>query len=71
MNELAQDLNEALVMFLGAVTAARAIVVVLQRLAAATATDEDDKVLSRVGAALDLDDRVLDWVSVGPTNRKR
>ncbi len=71
MKELTQDLNAAILAFLGVVTAARMLVVMLQKLAAGTPTEEDEKVLGRVAAALGGIERALDWVSVGPTSRKR
>ena len=71
MNELTQDLNATMVAFLGVVTAARVLVVMLQKLAVGTPTEEDDKALNRVAKFLDRVERGLDWVSVGPTKRKR
>lgn len=71
MNELTQDLNATMVAFLGVVTAARVLVVMLQKLAVGTPTEEDDKALNRIAKLLDRVERALDWVSVGPTSRKR
>ncbi len=71
MNELTQDINATVVAVLGTVTALRALVVVLQKFAVGTPTEEDDKALGRIAAALDWVERALDWVSVGPTSRKR
>ena len=60
-----------LVAFLAFVTALRGVVVLLQKLAAKTENPEDDKWVARAAAALSVVERSLDWVSVGPTSRKR
>lgn len=65
------DINNTLVAVVGAVTAVRVLVVMLQKLALGTVTEEDDKLLGRIASLLDRVERALDWVSVGPTSRKR
>ncbi len=68
---LPPDVTSALVAFVAFVTALRVLVRWLQKLATSTKTTVDDEALDRVAAVLDRIDRVLDWVSVGPTSRKR
>ena len=71
LSVLPAEITIAMVAFLALVTALRALVVLLQKLAAKTETTEDDKALAGLAALLDRVERGLDWVSVGPTARKR
>lgn len=68
---LPPEVTSALVAFLAFVTALRALVVLAKKWAEKTATKRDDEIVDKVAGVLEFIERALDWVSVGPTRRKR
>lgn len=68
---LPPEVSGALVAFLALVTALRGLLVLAKSWAEKTATLRDDEYVDQFAGLLEFLERALDWVSVGPTRRKR
>lgn len=68
---LPPEVSQVLVSLVALVTALRVFAVMLQKIATRTDGTADDEAAARIIGALSWIERALDWVSVGPTARKR
>ncbi len=64
-------MDETITTILACTTILRVVLVILRQHAVGTPGVADDDGLNKLAGAVDWLERLLDWVSVGPTHRKR